>query len=162
MLTKVSCTMLCQDIMSLGDRKLWLQDSQTDKGCHNNSRQTKIWRALRLLNIRVFLPGNFQKMNEKKTYWHLHENTCRKKYWGSNNREMVHVYLEQNLSAVVRFPRTKLIKSKIVLLSQDFNLICTYEQMQIKKILIYVYTNDLISDMYNTPFFSPPQDNNVW
>lgn len=32
---------------------------------------------------------------------------------------------------------------------------CTYKQMQIKKILIYIYTNDLISDMYNTPFFSP-------
>lgn len=78
-----------------------------------------------------------------------------KKILSSNNREMVHVYLEQNLSAVVRFPRTKLIKSKIVLLSQDFNLICTYEQMQIKKILIYIYTNDLISDTYNTPFFSP-------
>lgn len=28
-------------------------------------------------------------------------------------------------------------------------------QMQIKKILIYIYTNDLILDMYNTPFFSP-------
>lgn len=27
--------------------------------------------------------------------------------------------------------------------------------MQIKKILIYIYTNDLISDTYNTPFFSP-------
>lgn len=52
---------------------------------------------------------------------------------------MVHVYLEQNLSAVVHFPRTKLMKSKIVLLSQDFNLICTYEQMQIKKILFYIY-----------------------
>lgn len=116
----MSSTLLCQDIMSLGDRKLWLQDSQTDKGCRNNSKQTKI--SIRLHNIRVFLPGNFQKMNEKKTNWHLHENTCRKKYWGPYNWEMIHVYLEQNLSAVVRFPRTKLIKSKIIPLSQDFNL----------------------------------------
>lgn len=161
MLTKVSTTLLCQDIMSLGDRKLWLQDSQTDKGCCNNSKQTKFRRALRLHNIRVILPGNFQKMNKKKTNWHLYEN-MQKKILSSNNPEMVHVYLEQHLSAVVRFPRTKLIKSKIVLLSQNFNLICTYKQMQIKKIPIYIYTNDLISDMYNTPFFSPPQDNNVW
>lgn len=117
----MSCTLLCQDIMSLGDRKLWLQDSQTDKGCRNNSKQTKFRRALRLHNIRFFLPGNFKKMNEKKTNWHLYEN-MQKKILSSNNREMVHVYLEQNLSAVVRFPRTKLIKSEIVPFSQDFNL----------------------------------------
>lgn len=54
---------------------------QTDKGCRNNSKQTKFRLALRLHNIKVFLPGNFQKMNEKKTNWHLYENTCRKKYW---------------------------------------------------------------------------------
>lgn len=134
---------------------------QTKDAATIQSKQNSGWLSVYIISG-FFLPGNFQKMNEKKTYWHLHENTCRKKYWGSNNPEMVHVYLEQNLSAVARFPRTKLIKSKIVLLSQDFNLICTYEQMQIKKIPIYIYTNDLISDMYNTPFFSPPQDNNVW
>lgn len=27
--------------------------------------------------------------------------------------------------------------------------------MQIKQILIYIYTYDLISDTYNTPFFFP-------
>lgn len=112
-------------------------------------KQTKIWRALHLhLNTRVFFLGNLE--NEwKRQIDTFYENTCRKKLKApiTENRD-------QNL-------RTQLIKSEKVRLLQDFKFkSCLHAHMskliQIKQILICIYSYDLIWDTYHTPVFSPP------